>query len=67
MRCYFHRKKTEWETPQWLFDELNKEFGFTLDVCALPGNAKCEVYFTPEDDGLYSAPFPSMVVIFRGQ
>lgn len=24
----------EWETPQYFFDGLNKEFKFTLDVCA---------------------------------
>lgn len=41
-----------WETPQSLFDELDKEFHFTLDVCATKENAKCERYFTKEDDGL---------------
>lgn len=41
-----------WETPQDFFNALNTEFGFTLDVCALPSNAKCPRYFTPEDDGL---------------
>jgi len=41
-----------WETPQDLFDKLNAEHGFTLDVCAVPENAKCERYFTPEMDGL---------------
>lgn len=41
-----------WATPQDLFDELNKEFSFNLDPCALPENAKCEKYFTPEIDGL---------------
>jgi phage N-6-adenine-methyltransferase len=41
-----------WETPQSLFDEINKEFQFTLDVCAIPDNAKCDLYFTPEQDGL---------------
>ena len=44
--------KCEWETPQVFFDELNRDFGFTLDVCALPENAKCDRYFTPEQDGL---------------
>lgn len=48
----FSSKSDCWETPQDLFDELDAEFGFTLDVCALPENAKCERYFTPEDDGL---------------
>lgn len=41
-----------WATPQAFFDELNREFNFTLDVCALPENAKCSRYFTPEQDGL---------------
>jgi site-specific DNA-methyltransferase (adenine-specific) len=41
-----------WETPQELFDELNKEFGFTLDPCATPGNAKCAKYYTLAEDGL---------------
>lgn len=41
-----------WATPQKFFDELNKEFNFTLDPCAIPENAKCEKYYTPEDDGL---------------
>lgn len=41
-----------WATPQAFFDELNAEFHFDLDPCALPDNAKCERFFTPEDDGL---------------
>ena len=42
----------QWATPQDFYDKLNEEFGFTVDVCALPENAKCNVYFTPEIDGL---------------
>lgn len=42
----------EWETPQGLFDSLDREFGFTLDVCATEKNAKCRRYFTKDDDGL---------------
>lgn len=41
-----------WATPQSFFDVLNTEFGFELDVCALPENAKCKKYYTPEDNGL---------------
>lgn len=41
-----------WATPQDFFDDLNVEFQFELDVCALPENAKCDKYFTPEMDGL---------------
>ena len=39
-------------TPQDFFDAVNRVFRFTLDVCALPENAKCAAYYTPDDDGL---------------
>ncbi|HCI3536395.1 TPA: adenine methyltransferase [Acinetobacter baumannii] len=45
-------KTDVWATPQNLFDALDQIFNFDLDVCALPENAKCERYFTPELDGL---------------
>jgi phage N-6-adenine-methyltransferase len=41
-----------WATPQDFFDRLNAEFAFETDVCALPENAKCPRYFSPEMDGL---------------
>lgn len=44
-----------WATPQDFFDTLNTEVHFDIDVCALPGNAKCGQYFTPQDDGLRMA------------
>ncbi|HQE50436.1 MAG TPA: phage N-6-adenine-methyltransferase [Fervidobacterium sp.] len=44
--------RDDWETPQKLFDDLNAEFGFTLDPCASHENAKCAKYYTKEDDGL---------------
>ncbi len=37
--------------PSWLFDNLNREFGFTVDVCASDWNAKCKKYWTKEQDG----------------
>ena len=48
----FSSKTDLWETPQELFDELNREFRFQTDVCALTEYAKCEVFYTPEQDGL---------------
>lgn len=48
----FSSKKEEWATPQDFFDSLDAEFHFDLDPCALPENAKCKDYYTPEDDGL---------------
>lgn len=41
-----------WATPQQFFDALNAVFKFETDVCAIESNAKCEKFFTPEDDGL---------------
>ena len=41
-----------WETPQDLFNRLNDEFHFDIDVCATPENAKCSKFFSPLDDGL---------------
>lgn len=51
-KVHFSSKTDLWATPQDFFDKLNAEFGFTLDVCATPENAKCERYFTKEDNGL---------------
>ena len=42
----------EWATPQSFFDELNREFSFTLDPCSTHENAKCEKHFTKEEDVL---------------
>lgn len=51
-KWYTRSKAYCWSTPQDFFDKLNTEFHFTLDPCALPENAKCSNYFTPEQDGL---------------
>lgn len=48
----FSSKTDMWETPQDLFDKLNDEFHFTLDVCATQENAKCKNFYTKEQDGL---------------
>lgn len=48
----FSSVKSEWETPQPLFDKLNEQYHFTLDACATQKNAKCARYFTQEDDAL---------------
>lgn len=52
MSVHFSSKTNEWSTPQTFFDELDKEFNFTLDPCATHANAKCKKYYTIEDDGL---------------
>jgi phage N-6-adenine-methyltransferase len=52
MNVHFMSTTDLWETPQELFDQLNEEFHFTVDVCALPENAKVKDYFTPTQNGL---------------
>jgi phage N-6-adenine-methyltransferase len=42
----------EWATPAALFAEYDREFRFTLDVCASADNTKCARFLTREDDGL---------------
>jgi len=44
--------KDECPTPKYLFDYLDHEFHFDLDVCATSENAKCTKYYTKENDGL---------------
>jgi len=39
-----------WETPGWLYDELDAEFGFDFDPCPI-----CFDEITPEKDGLLIA------------
>jgi site-specific DNA-methyltransferase (adenine-specific) len=53
----FSSDKHDWETPPAFFARLDDEFRFTLDACANEQNAKCENYYTVEDDGL-SQPWP---------
>lgn len=51
-RVMFSSKTDLWATPQSFFEELNKEFQFTLDPCATAENAKCRTFYTKDDDGL---------------
>jgi len=48
----FSSEKSDWETPQDLYNKLNLKYNFTLDPCATHATAKCKKYFTVEDDGL---------------
>ena len=52
MGVHYSSETDLWSTPQDLFDELDAEFGFTLDVCATVENAKCAAFFTAAQDGL---------------
>lgn len=34
-------ERDDWQTPQWLFDELDKQYKFDIDCCATKENSKC--------------------------
>jgi phage N-6-adenine-methyltransferase len=52
MDVHYSSKTDLWETPADLFETIKADYNPTLDVCAIPENAKCDRYFTPEQDGL---------------
>ena len=51
-KILFSSNKEDWETPQDLFNELNKEFNFTVDVASSEENYKCNRYYTEKENGL---------------
>ena len=48
----------EWETPDELFQELDRVYHFTLDACARPENAKCQKFFTKKECCRYRLMLP---------
>jgi len=52
MNVHFSSQTDMWATPQEFFDKYNKQYGFQADVCAIEENAKCNVWYSPEVDGL---------------
>lgn len=48
----FSSKTDMWATPQAYFDEVAKEFVFSVDVCANKENTKVNKFFSIEDNGL---------------
>jgi hypothetical protein len=44
-QIHFSSRTDDWTTPQWLFEALDSEFGFTLDPCCTHENAKCKRHF----------------------
>ena len=48
----YSSRSEEWPTPQAFYNELRREFRFTLDPCATAANAKCRRFFTKRQNGL---------------
>lgn len=49
---FFSNKTDEWSTPPEFFQELDREFCFTLDPCATEENHKCQDFYTIRENGL---------------
>ena len=48
----FSAARDDWETPQELFDRMDRQFHFEMDVAATAENTKCINFYTREMDGL---------------
>lgn len=62
-KSYQASSNSERETPDELFNLLNKEFNFTIDAAATQENTKCPLYIDAEDDALAA---PWITNDFRG-
>lgn len=51
-KVHFMSEKEDWTTPKDLFDGLNEEFNFTVDLCASDENHLLNKYYTIQSDGL---------------
>jgi phage N-6-adenine-methyltransferase len=52
LQAVFSHGNDEWSTPQYFFDRINERYQLELDVCATRENAKCELFYDPDQDGL---------------
>lgn len=52
LSMHFSQDSDEWATPAWLFQLLDREFKFEVDVCATVESAKCRRFFSIAEDGL---------------
>jgi phage N-6-adenine-methyltransferase len=51
-RALLSSKATTYGTPVSLYSWLDRQFRFTVDVAALPSNAKCARFWSPKENGL---------------
>lgn len=49
-KVHYSSESDEWETPQALFDDLNREFRFQFDLCASKKNHKCNEWTDDIED-----------------
>ena len=46
------KQRDKWETPDYLFNHVNKQLHFDIDLAASVENTKCEKFFGAEDNAL---------------
>jgi phage N-6-adenine-methyltransferase len=51
----FESVRQDWTTPPELFEEINRQFHFTVDVAASADNTKCRRFFSEQDDAMTQA------------
>jgi len=51
-KAMFSSKNPCWATPPSVFNPLDEEFCFDIDVCASNENAKCSLFYSEDADGL---------------
>ena len=51
-KALFTSNRMDWETPDDLFERVNREFKFTLDAASSHENAKCAKHYTETENGL---------------
>ena len=49
---FLSSQTVEWSTDDAFFEQVNREFNFTVDVAADSTNAKCERFYDIDSDGL---------------
>jgi len=49
---FLSSQTVEWSTDEVFFEQVNREFNFTVDVAADSTNAKCERFYDIDSDGL---------------
>jgi phage N-6-adenine-methyltransferase len=53
----FSSAKDDWQTPRELFDELNAEFDFNVDLAATAENTLCDEWFDERRGGALNWPW----------
>lgn len=48
LTIYKGKRSDEWGTPDWIFNPLNEQYKFTVDLAASKKNAKCKKYYSKE-------------------